>query len=150
MLLSDIIGKELIQLNVKAEDWEDAIRKGASPLVIHKKVTEEYVNKIIEIAHNTGPYIVITKHVALPHAPSEFGAKDSAIGITTLETPIAFGNEANDPVKYLFSLSAKDSTGHLEAMSELVQILARPDFFELLDKAENPSEIIDYIKNIEQ
>ncbi len=149
-MLSDIIGKELIQLNVRAKNWEDAIRRGTCPLVTHKKVTPEYVNKIIEIAHTTGPYIVITKHVALPHAPSEFGALDSAIGITTLETPIEFGNEANDPVKYLFCLSAKDSSSHLEVMTELVQLLENEDFFRLLDNAKNPSEITDYIKTIEQ
>jgi mannitol/fructose-specific phosphotransferase system IIA component (Ntr-type) len=145
-LLSDLIGKELIQLNVRAENWEDAIRKGTGPLVANKKVTEEYVNKIIEIAHTTGPYIVITKHVALPHAPSEFGALDTAIGITTLETPIEFGNEVNDPVKYLLCLSAKDSTSHLDAIAELVQLLEKEDFFQLLDNAKDPSEIIDYIK----
>lgn len=149
-MLSNLIGKELIQLNVKADNWEEAIRKGVEPLVFHEKVTEEYVNKIIEIAHTTGPYIVITKHVALPHAPSEFGVKDSAIGITTLETPVVFGNQANDPVKYLFCLSAKDSTSHLEAISELVQLLDRPDFFELLDNAVSPSEVINYITKMEQ
>lgn len=149
-MLNSIVEKELIQLKVKANDWEDAIRKGVNPLVVHKKVTEEYVNKIIEIAHNTGPYIVITKHVALPHAPSQYGAKEPAIGITTLETPVEFGNAANDPVKYLFCLSATNSTSHLEAMSALVQLLEKNEFFELLDNTEDPSEIIDYITNMER
>ncbi|WP_245741309.1 PTS sugar transporter subunit IIA [Propionispira arboris] len=43
--------------------------------------------------------MVLTKHVALK----------SAIGIVTLKTPVAFGNKNNDPVKYRFCLSAKDS-----------------------------------------
>ncbi|SDZ65629.1 PTS system, ascorbate-specific IIA component [Evansella caseinilytica] len=149
-MLSSIIKKELIQLNVSADNWEDAIRKSTHPLVAHGKVTEEYVNKIIEIAQNTGPYIVITKHVALPHAPSEFGVKETAIGITTLKIPVNFGNKENDPVKYLFCLSAKDSTGHLEAMSQLVSLLGKKDFFELLDNSGSPNEIIKYIVNLDQ
>ena len=56
-----------------------------------------------------GPYIVITKHVALPHARPEAGALESAIGIATLKHPVKFGNKDNDPVKYLFCLSATDN-----------------------------------------
>lgn len=149
-MLSDIIGKELIQLNVQANDWEDAIRKGVYPLVSKGKVTEEYVNKIIEIAYSTGPYIVITKHVALPHAPSQYGAKEQAVGITTLETPVNFGNEANDPVKYLFCLSTVDSSSHLEVIAELVGLLEKEEFFKLLDNATDSSEILDYLKKVEQ
>ncbi len=149
-MLSNIIAEELIQLKLKAENWEEAIRIGAEPLVAKGKVTEEYVNKIIEIAHTTGPYIVITKHVALPHAPSQYGAKEQAIGITTLETPVAFGNEANDPVKYLFTLSAVDSTSHLEAMAGLVQLLEKEDFLSFLDTASEPAAVMDYIKTLDK
>ena len=70
-----------------------------------------------------GPYIVLTKHVALPHARPESGALESAIGIATLKTPVVFGNEANDPVKYLFCLSAKDNMEHLNARAELAVML---------------------------
>lgn len=149
ILLSEIIDKDLIQLNVHAQNWEEAIRVGTEPLVKKNKVTTEYVNKIIEIAHEVGPYIVITKYVALPHAPSEYGAKETAIGITTLDEPIEFGNKANDPVKYLFCLSAKDSESHISALAELVQLLEDKAFFHLLDTCEDPEKIISYIENLE-
>lgn len=79
-MLSRIISEELIQLNVQAKDWEDAIRKSAAPLLKKRKITQEYIDKIIEITQTTGPYIVITKHTALPHASSKFGAKEKAVG----------------------------------------------------------------------
>lgn len=148
ILLNNILEEELIQLNVKADNWEDAIRKSTLPLVVKNKVTKEYVNKIIEIAKSIGPYIVITKHVALPHAPAEFGANETAIGITTLDRPVNFGNEANDPVKYLFCLSATDNNSHLEALAELVKLLENEDFFKLLDTSNSPKEILSYISTI--
>lgn len=124
---------------------EDAIRKAAQPLVDEKKVTESYVDDIIVGVKNNGPYIVLTEHVALPHARPESGALESAIGVATLKTPVEFGNEANDPVKYLFTLSAKDSSQHLSALSELAGLFEDKGFFNLLDNSNNPKEIMEYI-----
>lgn len=139
------MNEELILLNINASDWEDAIRKAAQPLVDEKKVTESYVDDIIVGVKNNGPYIVLTEHVALPHARPESGALESAIGVATLKTPVEFGNEANDPVKYLFTLSAKDSSQHLSALSELAGLFEDKGFFNLLDNSNNPKEIMEYI-----
>lgn len=144
-MLKDLLNEELILLNIDASDWEDAIRKAAQPLVDEKKVTESYVDDIIVGVKNNGPYIVLTEHVALPHARPESGALESAIGVATLKTPIEFGNEANDPVKYLFTLSAKDSSQHLSALSELAGLFEDKGFFNLLDNSNNPKEIMEYI-----
>ena len=76
-------------------------------LLTEDKITQEYIDKIIEIAEETGPYIFVPEYIALPRAPSKYGAKELAMGITVLRTPIEFCNEANDPVRCLFSLSAK-------------------------------------------
>ena len=144
-MLKDLLSEELILLNNNASDWEDAIRKAAQPLVAEKKVTESYVDDIIVGVKNNGPYIVLTEHVALPHARPESGAIESAIGVATLKTPVEFGNEANDPVKYLFTLSAKDSSQHLSALSELAGLFEDKEFFNLLDNSNNPEEIMEYI-----
>lgn len=144
-MLKDLLNEELILLNINASDWEDAIRKAAQPLVDEKKVTESYVDDIIVGVKNNGPYIVLTEHIALPHARPESGALESAIGVATLKTPVEFGNEANDPVKYLFTLSAKDSSQHLSALSELAGLFEDKGFFNLLDNSNNPKEIMEYI-----
>lgn len=144
-MLKDLLNEELILLNINASDWEDAIRKAAQPLVDEKKVTESYVDDIIVGVKNNGPYIVLTEHVALPHARPESGALESAIGVATLKTPVEFGNEANDPVKYLFTLSAKDSSQHLSTLSELAGLFEDKGFFNLLDNSNNPKEIMEYI-----
>lgn len=145
-MLYQMIDESFIQLKIKARDWEEAIRKSALPLLKKEKITEQYIDKIIEITRTTGPYIVITKHTALPHAPSEFGAKELAMSITTLENPISSGHTTNDPVKYLFCLSAPDSNSHLKALSNLVQLLDDENFYQALDYSNDAIDILDYIK----
>ncbi|MCT8311202.1 PTS sugar transporter subunit IIA [Tetragenococcus halophilus] len=147
-MLKSIIDEEFIQLNVSASDWKEAIKKAAEPLVIKEKITKEYVNKIIEIAKETGPYIVIAKNIALPHAPTEYGGNQTAMGISVLTNPVEFGNKENDPVKYLFTFVASDNESHLEALSELVMLLEDETFFELLNKTTNKKEILSYINDI--
>lgn len=145
-MLSELIDEELIQLNVPATDWKDVIRKSAAPLVDTNKITNNYVDAMIKNTEESGPYIVITKNVALPHARPEEGALEVALGVTTLKDPIEFGNEKNDPVKYVFCLSAIDNTTHLKALSELVDLLGDIKFYEVMDNANTSEHIIDYIK----
>jgi mannitol/fructose-specific phosphotransferase system IIA component (Ntr-type) len=145
-MLSKIINENLIRLNVSATDWEDAVRKSASALLENGKITASYIDEMINTCKEAGPYIVITKHVALPHARPEAGAKEIAIGIATLEHPVEFGNEDNDPVKYIFSLSAVDQNTHIQAMSELAELLDKEEFYDVLDKAENAEEVMNYIR----
>lgn len=147
-MLSDAIKEKYILLGVEAENREDAIRKSAQPLLDDGKITAGYVDAIIEILKEIGPYIVITKHVAMPHAPTDKGALAEAMSITTLKTPIVFGNEENDPVKYLFCLSAKDGDGHLALMAELVTLLEDEAFFKLLDQTNDPKEVYQYILSL--
>lgn len=149
LMLSDLTNETLIKLKVSAKTKEEAIRKSASVLVENGKVTEEYVDAMVNNANESGAYIVITKHVALPHARPEAGTKEIAIGIATLENPIKFGNADNDPVKYVFCLSAVDNNSHLHAMSELVELLEMDEFFKTLDNAKDAKEIIDFIKSHE-
>lgn len=144
-MLSDLLDESLVRLNVEASDWEDAVRKAAQPLVDNNKVTPAYVDDIVRGVNELGPYIVITEHVALPHARPESGALESAVGIVTLKEPVEFGSADNDPVKFLFPLSAKDNDSHLGALQSLVELLSDPDFFTQLEKATTPQEVVDIV-----
>lgn len=144
-VLKDLISEKLVKLNIQAKDWEDAIRQAAQPLIDEKKVQPDYVEDMIRGAKEIGPYFVLTEHVALPHARPEAGALESAIGIATLKNPVEFGNEANDPVKYLFCLSAKDDTTHMNALAELAGMFENKSFFEILDNAKDTKEVLNYI-----
>ena len=144
-MLKDLVNEKLIKLQIEASDWEDAVRKAAQPLVDEGKVKTSYVDDIIQGVKDMGPYIVLTKHVYTYIYCLSPGALESAIGIATLKTPVEFGNEDNDPVKYLFSLSAKDSSEHLGALADLAVLFEDKAFFELLDRTTDPKEIMDYI-----
>ncbi len=147
-MLKELTDKSLIRLGIHAENWEDAIRQAAAPLVETERIRESYVDDIIEGVRQYGPYIVLTKNVALPHARPEAGALHDAIGIATLDTPVYFGNEANDPVRYLFCLSATDDQKHLEGLAQLAQLLESSEFLDRLGACNDEQEVMDCIEEL--
>ncbi|AMC94348.1 PTS sugar transporter subunit IIB [Erysipelothrix larvae] len=147
-MLGILVNEAMIQFDVVADDWIDAVRKSAKPLLEAGKITEGYIQAIIDSAIEAGPYFVIAPHVALPHARPEMGVKENAIGITTLKNPVEFGNASNDPVKYVFTLSAVDNSKHLDALATLAELLDDEAFFNVLDTASKPHEVIDYINKL--
>ncbi|WP_426366687.1 BglG family transcription antiterminator [Mammaliicoccus lentus] len=148
-MLSELINENMVQLNTSASDWEHAVAIGGRLLVDENIVSEEYVDAMINSIRDSGPYIVIAKNVALPHARPEEGAIDLGISMLTLSTPVYFGNSENDPVKYLFCLSAKNDDTHIRAMAELVQLLEEKSFYEVLEGTSS-SNVIAYIKKFEK
>lgn len=145
-MLSDVLKLEYIKLNVECKDWEDAIKTAGGILVDNKVVTDEYIEEAIKGVKELGPYIVITKGVALPHATNKIGVNKTGIALITLKTPVNFGNKDNDPVYYVFMLATTDMDSHLAALSNLSDLLAKQEFFEVMKNAKDAKSVIDYIK----
>lgn len=146
----DVLTKELILLDVEAQDWQQAVRECAKPLLQQKKILPTYIDAIIANVLESGPYIAIAPQVAIPHAQMDKGVLDSAIGITVLKNPVNFGNKNNDPIKYLFCLAAVDSSKHLKSLTDLSVLLEDKNFYKVLDTAKTADEIIDFINNYER
>ena len=79
-MLSELLKEDYIQLDISVENFDEAIKASAQPLLTADVIENEYISSILSIYHEIGPYIVITKQIALPHAPIE-GAKEISIRI---------------------------------------------------------------------
>lgn len=148
-MLSDLLDEALVRLDVEATDWEDAVRKSAGLLVELGAATPAYVDDIVRGVRELGPYIVIAPGVALPHARPESGAFAPALGVVTLARPVPFGSPQNDPVRFLFPLSATDSDGHLGALQSLVELLGTRDFLARLAEARSTGEVLSVVREME-
>lgn len=148
-MLSALVQEPFVQLDVAADDWEEAVRVATRPFVEAGVATQDYVEDIISGAKEHGPYFVLAPRVAMPHARPDQGALGNAIGVVRLAAPVEFGSEANDPVSYLFPLVANDDGGHLEALMSLAELLSDESFFAGLDEAKTAGEVLDLIRDKE-
>ena len=122
-MLKDLLNDHQIRLQQKADDWEDAIRISAKPLLDEDYITKNYIQAMIDSVKKFGPYIVIGPSIALAHARPEDGTKKLGVTITTFAKPVNFGNPDNDPVKIIFCLAAIDNYSHLNVMKAIVQLI---------------------------
>ena len=136
MNLDELLPIERIVLNVKAKDWEEAVRAVGKVMVDTGVVEERYVDGMIKTTKELGPYIVIAPGVAIPHSRPEDGVISTCLAYARLVPPVNFGNKENDPVHILFALGALDHTQHVEALQQIAEILSDPVKFEKLLKAD--------------
>lgn len=139
-MLKDVLKKQDIMLSEKASDWEEAIRKVSAPLADNKVIEERYIEAMIRGVKEYGPYIVIGKNLALAHARPEDGVNKLGISVATLQDPVDFGSEINDPVKIIFCLAAIDSYSHLSIMKTLVDLINDENKIERLIEAQSIKE----------
>ena len=149
-MLSDIVGRNKILLHQSPNSWESAIKLAAKPLLENDYIKAEYVQAMIDTVKKYGPYIVISKGVALAHARNNNDVKAIGLSVMTLSTPINFGNIENDPVKIIFCLAATDSDTHLQMIKSLVSVINEEWKIDYLSRAATIDEFVESMNKLEQ
>ncbi|WP_057914500.1 PTS sugar transporter subunit IIA [Peribacillus muralis] len=147
-MLNDEIKLSDIKVNKEAIDWKDAIHVASLSLIESKKIKTSYVDAMIRAVEENGPYIVITKHIALAHARPEHGVLEKGISFTTFKEPVTFGSEMFDPVKLIITLAATDSESHLDLLSELSDILSDKEKTEKMYETKNEQEFLELLQTV--
>lgn len=116
-LLANAFGQGAIALGVEAADWRQAIAASGAGLVASDCATSDYTAAMIHAVEELGPYIVIAPGLALAHARPGASVLKTGMSLAVLAQPVAFGNDANDPVSVVFGLAALDHDKHLELLA---------------------------------
>lgn len=140
-MLENITEKD-IRIGVRAEGWENAIRKAAAPLLENGAIEQSYIDAMVESVHKNGPYYVLSKGLALAHARPECGVNRLALQFTTLEPGVASGAGDNDPVRLIITLAATDNDSHLDLLGELADVLMDDGRLEKLCTAPSPEAFL--------
>lgn len=123
---------EFIKIKVRCEDWKEVVKKGVGLLEEKGFVNSNYENAILKNFEEYGPYMVIAPGIVLLHARPEDGVLKTGINLLTLEEPICFGHESNDPVKLVFTLASRDNSEHTQILADLMKVLMDKNSLEKL------------------
>ncbi|GKT04085.1 PTS sugar transporter subunit IIA [Furfurilactobacillus entadae] len=74
-------------------DWRAVIRLAAQPLVTNGSVTTDYVDAMVNVVEEQGPYINIGEHIALAHTRPEDGAKKISLALLKTAQPVSLVND---------------------------------------------------------
>lgn len=145
-MLAEIVTEKNVEIGIAADDWEAAIRCAGNILVQNGCVEERYVDRIIEITKEIGPYMVIDKGVVLAHARPEDGVKNAGMSFVVLKEGVAFGAEEYDPVKLVIGLSAKDSSSHIDVLQDIALLLEQENFKQQVFEVNTKEAFIELLK----
>ncbi len=146
-MILDLLKKDNIEIKASAEDWKEVVEKAGQLLKKAGYVEEKYIQAMKDSIIENGPYVVIGKGVALLHARPEDGVKKLGMSLLTLDQPIEFGNENNDPVKIAFAFCAEDNKKHVKAIADLSLVLMEENAVDQIAEMESIADILKYIED---
>lgn len=142
--LIEYIDKDSILKVTDELSWEDAIKMSSAPLLEKGFVNENYINRIIDMVSQTN-HMYLGESIVIPHVE----VRDDVYheGITFLVSDKAIKFPENKNIHLVIVLAIKDTTKHLKAMSQLLN-LSRNDkkISEIILKSSK--EIYKIIENI--
>lgn len=145
-MLNQLLKKENILFRKRVYDWKEAIRVTAQPLLEQGAIRPSYVDAMIETVNTIGPYIVITPHVAIPHARPEKGVNQIGMSLLHLDEAVEFieGNPETS-ANIVIVLAAVDNQSHLKALRQLTELLGEEDNIAHLIDAKSVDELSELI-----
>ena len=151
MKITDLLKKDAIDLNVKASNKEDVLKKAVELMSKNGNISnkEKYMELVMkrEQEGSTG----IGEEIAIPHGK---GDSISAPGLAAMVIPDGVDFEALDgkPIKLLFLIAApntKDNV-HLDVLSRLSTLLMSEKFRKELLHAKTKEEFLEIIDKAEE
>lgn len=136
----ELIKMENIKARERAKDWEESIEKAGEILLKQGKITEQYIQNMIHVVKEYGPYMVLMPGFALAHAEPSEAVIETSISLMTLQEPVDF-KSTNGPVSVLMCLACRDKTEHINMLQLIAEKLMDEGMIERLTQCKDETEI---------
>ena len=144
-MIEKLLNEEIVDVNIKADNWEEAVIEAGKLLLKSEKIEERYIEAMIKTVKEMGPYIVMAPGIAMPHGRPDSGVLELGVSVISLENGINFGSSEFDPVKLIFAICAKENKSHIELLQDLSYILDDDDLLEEVKKCTSKKDLLDII-----
>ncbi|MDP2858446.1 MAG: BglG family transcription antiterminator [Bacillota bacterium] len=131
-----------ISLGDEAKDWQEAITIAGGLLQKKGICTSDYISAMIRAVRDFGPYIVVARGIALPHASPSQGVEKPGASLVRLASPVEFGHPYNDPVSVIIALAVPGRDAMGELLEDLTASLLDPRIRESLRVAASRDEVL--------
>jgi mannitol/fructose-specific phosphotransferase system IIA component (Ntr-type) len=106
--VSDYVLPSDIKIIDFCDDWEQAIRIAARPLLQREMIKGSYVKAMINAVHEFGVYMVLTPETAFVHAGVNDGIFCDCASVLVLRKPLTFGSQNSKRVHSIVVLGIKN------------------------------------------
>lgn len=103
-MIRDWLTPDKINVINAIDNWKNAVRLAAEPLLAQGYMAEHYIEAILKSHAELGPYYLLAPGLAMPHARPEQGALRNGLSLLHIKEGISFGSTENDPVYVIIML----------------------------------------------
>ncbi|HDC8403257.1 TPA: BglG family transcription antiterminator [Staphylococcus aureus] len=132
--LADLLPEHRISVNTQSLSINEVVTVSVQPLIKDDIVGPNYIEAILNQFEQFGSYMVISPHISLIHAGTEYVHNGVGFSLTYFTEGVEFGSKANDPVYLVITLATDHPNAHLKALGQLSELLSnelsRQDFLD--------------------
>lgn len=136
-MIRDWLTPDKINVINAIDNWKNAVRLAAEPLLAQGYMAEHYIEAILKSHAELGPYYLLAPGLAMPHARPEQGALRNGLSLLHIKEGISFGSTENDPVYVIIMLCARSGNQHISMIGELAELFSDQQKLERLLKADD-------------
>lgn len=136
-MIRDWLTPDKINVINAIDNWKNAVRLAAEPLLAQGYMAEHYIEAILKSHEELGPYYLLAPGLAMPHARPEQGALRNGLSLLHIKEGISFGSTENDPVYVIILLCARSGNEHILMIGELAELFSDQQKLERLLKADD-------------
>lgn len=129
-------------------NWQEAIAIAAQPLVNAKIIEPAYIESMVRVINEKGPYMNIGPQIVLAHARPDDSVHGIGLSLLKTNAAVAFV-DAKHPVKLWFVLTAMDSQSHLSVIQQLMELLTDKKAVQRMLVAISVDELLTILRGLE-
>ncbi|WP_229717896.1 BglG family transcription antiterminator [Ligilactobacillus salitolerans] len=139
--LSDLLPTNRIVFKQGKYSWQEAVQLSGELLEKDQVTEAKYTRLMQKQIENYGPYMAIMPDVMLLHAKPEISPqyKQPGMGLIYFQQPVSFN--AQTKARYIFSLYSPTMDLHVNALTQLTEILSNNKLVGQFKDAQTPEEL---------
>ncbi len=145
-MIEKMLTEERIAVGVECASWREAVKASGSLLVKAEDVDEPFIQSMIEVVEEFGPYMILAPELAFFHGRPGKSVHKTCLSLITLKDTVRFTDFNGEKIKAAFAFGAIDSKSHIEALKELAKLLQNEEFLGLVRNIGDKDKILEIIK----
>lgn len=137
-----IFTADMIEMIPESISLYEGLRRGCLLLERKGLIELRYLDGIVSLLQEYGPYMAIAPHIFFAHARPEAGALGTGASLLLIQEGITVGHPTHDPIHILITLASESDTAHLDIMAQIVAALQDSNRVDALLKAVTLEEAI--------
>lgn len=151
MRITELLGTQAVDLQVRADNKEELLRKAVALMVRQGNISDEeqYFQAVLE--RETEGTTGVGQGIAIPHGRCE-GVTRPGLVAMVLPEGVEYDSLDGEPVKLVFLIAAdmQGGSAHIDILSKLSGMLMEETFTKALMEAKTPEEFLNIIDREEE